>query len=271
MRSIHDFLKMKKAGEKIAMITCYDYTSALIVANTTIDCVLVGDSSSMVMHGAPNTTFSTVVQIATHTHAVSKGIQHQFIIADLPFMSYHKSKEKTLEAVEAFVRAGAHAVKLEGASAQSIESIHAIISTGVPVMGHLGLTPQHVHQLGGFKVQGKTKEAAKHLIEQAKNLEAAGCFCIVLECIPAALAEQITQHLSIPTIGIGAGPGTDGQVLVFHDLLGLEKKLTPTFVKRYLEGEALFTKSIEQYVQDVKSHQFPEPIHTYWGESIETH
>lgn len=265
MSSIHNFTRMKAAGEKIAVITCYDYTSALIVANTSIDCVLVGDSSSMVMHGAPNTTFSTVDQIAAHTSAVSKGIKDQLIIADLPFMSYHKSKKQTLEAVETLMRAGAHAVKLEGASAQSLEAIHTIIDAGAPIMGHLGLTPQHIHQLGGFKVQGKTQAAASQLIEQAKKLEAAGCFSIVLECIPGTLAKTITDAVSIPTIGIGAGPDTDGQVLVFHDLLGLEKNLKPKFVKPYLNAAELFTESIEKYSKEVKAQQFPESAHTFQG------
>jgi len=263
MISVHDFIAMKNEKKKIVMLTCYNYTSAVIIEKTKIDCVLVGDSSSMLMHGASNTTFSTLEQIRSHTAAVACGIKEKFIIADLPFMSYHKSTRQTLEAVEILVRAGAHAVKLEGASPETLETITNILNTGVPIVGHLGLTPQHIHQLGGFKVQGKTAIAEKQLLEQAKQLEQAGCFCVVLECIPAKLAEMITQSLSIPTIGIGAGPNTDGQVMVFHDLLGLQTKIKPKFVKHYLNGEALFVESIEQYAQDVKLKQFPKQQQSY--------
>lgn len=265
MISLHDLMKMKEAGKKIAMITCYDYISALIIEKTSIDCVLVGDTSSMLMHGASNTLFSTVEQISVHIQAVSRGIKSKFIIGDLPFMSYHKSVRQTLEAVETLMRAGAHAIKLEGENEEIVKTIRAIINAGVPVMGHLGLTPQHIHQLGGFKVQGKTKIAAEQLLGQALTLEKAGCFSIVLECIPASLTKTITQALSIPTIGIGAGADSDGQVLVFHDLLGLQVELKPKFVKRYLNGAQLFEQGIEKYTEDVKSKKFPLTQHTYEG------
>lgn len=263
MSIVDDYIEMKKRSKKIAMITCYDFTSAKIVAKTDIDCVLIGDSSSMLMHGAANTTQSTLAQIKTHTQAVARAIKNKLIIADLPFMSYHKSKTQTLEAVEHLIRAGAQVVKLEGASGDVLQTIRSIIDVGVPVMGHLGLTPQHIHQFGGFKMQGKSAKQAKLLIEQAKQLEAAGCFSIVLECIPASLAKQIAASVAIPTIGIGAGSATDGQVLVFHDLLGLQCDFKPKFVKRYLNASELFTQSINQYVNEVRHNEFPNEEYSY--------
>ena len=263
MSIVDDYIAIKKVGKKIAMITCYDFTSAQIVAKTNVDCILIGDSSSMLMHGATNTTQSTIEQIVTHTQAVARAVKDKLIIADLPFMSYHKSKTQTLEAVEKLVRVGAQAIKLEGATSDVLQTVKSIIDVGIPVMGHLGLTPQHIHQFGGFKMQGRSLQQATLFIEQAQQLEAAGCFSIVLECIPATLAEKITQSVNVPTIGIGAGSGTDGQVLVFHDLLGLQDEFKPKFVKRYLNGSELFTKSINQYVGEVRQCEFPNEETSY--------
>ena len=263
MMTVHKLMQLKQTQQKSVMITCYDYTCALIIEKTDVDCVLVGDSSSMIMHGETNTTGSTLAQIEMHTRAVARAIKSKLLIADLPFMSYHKSIKQTLEAVEMLVRAGAHAIKLEGASERVCDAITATIDAGVPVMGHLGLTPQHVHQLGGYKVQGKTASAAEALLAQAHKLEAAGCFAIVLECIPAPLAKTITQAVSIPTIGIGAGADTDGQVLVFHDLLGLQTEFKPKFVKQYLNAAELFQQSISEYAADVKDKTFPSEQYSY--------
>ncbi len=263
MKNLHDLIKMKKNSNKISMITCYDYTSGIIVEKTNVDCVLIGDSSSMLMHGESNTTRSTLQQIEAHTLAVSRAIKSKLIIADLPFMSYHKSKKQTLEAVEILVRAGAQVIKLEGCSDEVVETIRSIIKTGIPVMGHLGLTPQHIHQFGGFITQGKTEQSAELIMQQSKALEEAGCMAVVLECIPSRLAKRITESLSIPTIGIGAGPDTDGQVLVFHDLLGLQTEFRPKFVKQYLNAADLFEQSINHYVDEVRLEQFPNAEHVY--------
>ena len=262
MHNIFEFQKMKMAKEKISMITCYDFTSAKIVDKTDIDCVLVGDSVSMVMHGCHDTTGATLEMMALHTRAVAKGMMNKFIIADLPFASYRKSLSETITAMEVLIRAGAHAVKLEGASG-NLDHIRHAVESGIPVMGHLGLTPQHVNILGGFKVQGKDETSQNKLLSDAKLLEEVGCFAVVLECMPAELAEQITNALSIPTIGIGAGLYTDGQVLVMHDLLGLQTAIKPKFLKHYFNGESAFTNSINCFVSEVKEKQYPTVEHSY--------
>jgi len=268
MKTVNEFIKKKQAKQKITMITCYDYTSATIVEKTDVDCVLVGDSAVMVMHGADNTTLATTEQIAAHTQAVSNGISSKFIIADMPFMSYRKTLSETMDTVTAFIHSGAHAIKLEGVDG-NLDLIKHIVQSGVPVMGHIGLTPQHVHGLGGFKVQGKTQDAHAALLKQAKQLEDCGCFSMVLECIPAPLAKEITDSLSIPTIGIGAGSDTDGQVLVFQDLLGLQTEFKPKFVKSYLNGAELFANSINQFVTEVNEQLFPTIAHAYKGNDNE--
>jgi 3-methyl-2-oxobutanoate hydroxymethyltransferase len=253
---------MKAAGEKISMITCYDYTSARIVAQTTIDCVLVGDSVAMTMHGCKDTLPANLNMMSLHIHAVSKGAENKFIIGDMPFLSYRKSLSKNVSAAQVLLRAGAHAVKIEGASG-NIKFIRHLVDSGIPVMGHLGLTPQFIHALGGYRVQGKTQESATRLKEDALHLQAAGCFALVLEGIPSSIAKEITQQLSIPTIGIGAGPFTDGQVLVFQDLLGLNTDFTPKFVKAFINGQEQFKNGIEMYVKAVKASTFPAEEHCY--------
>lgn len=260
MITIHDFKKKKSAGEKITMVTCYDYTSAVILNGTSIDTLLVGDSAAMTMHGFRDTISATVEMMALHTAAVCRGAKGKCIIGDLPFLSYRSSLNENIAAVRALMQAGAHAVKLEGASGNA-ELISHLVGSGVPVMGHLGLTPQFVHQLGGYKVQGKTADSAKRLLEEALALEEAGCFALVLECVPTEVAEKITKKLQIPTIGIGAGPKTDGQVLVFQDLLGLNTEFKPKFVKNFLNGAELFTTAIEAYAEEVKSEKFPAAEH----------
>jgi 3-methyl-2-oxobutanoate hydroxymethyltransferase len=260
--SILQFYQKKKSGKKISVITCYDYTSARIVAASSIDCILVGDSVAMTMYGFPDTLSATLEMMCLHTAAVSRGAGDKFIVADLPFMSYRKSLDANIATVEALMRSGAHAVKLEGAIG-NLAFIRHLVESGVPVMGHIGLTPQFVHALGGYKVQGKTADEAEKLFEQALQLQEAGCFSLVLECVPAKLAKKITAALSIPTIGIGAGPDTDGQVLVYQDLLGMNEAFKPKFVKHYSSGYGSIRDSIDRFVSDINSGEFPQDEHCY--------
>lgn len=267
MINIFDFNKMKAKGEKITMVTCYDYTSAVLVNQTDVDCILVGDSLSMVMHGQPTTVQATTEMMAMHTAAVSRGAKDKFIVGDLPFLSYRKSLTENMNAVQSIMQAGAHAVKLEGASGNT-GFIQHLADSGVPVMGHIGLTPQFVHLLGGYHVQGKSDDSAKRLVEEALALEEAGCFAIVLECVPTELARKISKELKIATIGIGAGPDTDGQVLVFQDLLGLNTDFKPKFVKKYLDGAELVTGAINKYHQEVKKGVFPDADHSFGSKKV---
>lgn len=260
--NIFDFSKKKQQDEKISMVTCYDYTSARILAKTSVDCLLVGDSVAMTMHGFKDTLSATLEMMCFHTSAVSRGAGDKFIVSDLPFLSYRKSRSKNVSAAQALMQSGAHAVKLENASG-NLQLIKHLTESGIPVMGHLGLTMQLMHTLGGLKVQGKTQEAAERMKHDAILLQDAGCFSLVLECIPTALAEEISQALFIPTIGIGAGPNTDGQVLVYQDLLGLNTDFKPKFVKTFAEGHEQVKQSIEEYVQAVKSGGFPSDEHCY--------
>lgn len=259
---IHDFSKKKQANEKICMVTCYDYSAACLVAETAVDCILVGDSVAMVMHGYPDTLAATVPMMATHTKAVSKGAPKKFIVGDLPFLSYRKSRAQGVSAAQTIIQSGAHAIKLEGAKG-NLKLIQHLVESGVPVMGHIGLTPQSLHQLGGFKVQGKTVDSAKQLTEDAFSLQEAGCFAIVLECVPAELATAISIELMIPTIGIGAGSGTDGQVLVWQDLLGITTGYIPKFVKSFLDGASLVKNSVNEYVSQTKAREFPNEQYSY--------
>ncbi len=260
--NILDFAKKKENNEKISMITCYDYTSARILAKTAIDCILVGDSLAMTMYGFKDTIAATLAMMSMHTAAVSRGADNKFIVGDLPFLSYRKSISKSLSAAHALMKAGAHAVKLEGAKG-NLKLIRHLTESGIPVMGHLGLTPQSIHMLGGLKVQGKTDESANQLQEYAFALQEAGCFATVLECVPTALAKKITQSLFIPTIGIGAGPFTDGQVLVWQDLLGLQTEFKPKFLKVFVDGSKHLASGIENYIHEVKNGEFPQDEHCY--------
>lgn len=261
--NIHSFKKKKTDQEKLVMVTCYDAAAAAIVEKSKVDCVLVGDSVSMVVHGYPDTTHATMDMMELHTCAVAKKIRTKMIVADLPFLSYRCSMFDTMQNVKRLMQAGANAVKLEGADG-NLETIRHIVDSGIPVVGHIGLTPQSIHQLGGNRVQGRSKDVATKLFEQAMQIEKAGAFCLVLECVPNTLAEKITKKLKIPTIGIGAGPSTDGQVLVYHDLLGLQNEFEPKFLKRYCNGEEYFLKALNKYALDVQDRSYPDPeLHGY--------
>ena len=258
MRSILDFRKMKAEGRKISIITCYDYTSARIAAASGVDCLLVGDSSAMTMHGYADTLAATPTLMAMHTRAVRAGAPAKFIVADMPFLAHRGSLDRTLDAVAEIMRAGADAVKIEGVDG-SEDTIRRIVESGVPVMGHLGLRPQSVHQLGGYKTQATAPDAAARLVDQARTLEDCGAFALVLECIPPDLAAKVTGLLTIPTIGIGAGRDCSGQVLVMQDLLGLNTEFRPKFVRRYLDGSELLRTAFDRFDEDVKCGRFPVP------------
>ncbi len=262
MNTILDFQKKKNAGQKITMVTCYDYSFAKIIQNTNVDCILVGDSLAQVMHGHSTTLKATSQLMALHTAAVVRGLTNKFIVADMPFLSTRKGLKHTMDCIDLVMKAGAQAIKIEGADGH-IELIKHIVQSGVPVMGHLGLTPQSIHQLGGPKVQGKKSEQASKISADAAALENAGCFSLVLECVPAILAKQISMALHIPTIGIGAGTDTDGQVLVLQDMLGMNPDFHPKFLKKYLNGSELIISALNTYVTDVTSAKFPQKEHTY--------
>jgi len=259
---IQDFARKKRDAVPISMVTCYDAWSASLIADTDIDCVLVGDSVAMVVHGHDTTIPADVPMMTLHTAAVRRGAPEAFIIGDLPFLSFRRGLAAGVDAAAELMRAGANAVKLEGA-AGNLELIHHLVESGVPVMGHVGLTPQSVHQLGGFKVQGRGDDAAADLVEQARELERAGCFAVVLEAIPAAVAARATADLDIPTIGIGAGPHVDGQVLVLQDLLGLTTAFKPKFVRTWMDGSTLIRNALQCYHDDVVSGAFPNGGESY--------
>lgn len=262
MKTILDFALAKKEGRKISMVTCYDSTSAKIVANSNVDCILVGDSVAMTMHGYADTLNATPEMLEMHVASVRRGAPEKFIVADLPFLAHRGSLDATLAVVARVMRAGANAVKIEGIDGSS-ETFRHIVQSGVPVMGHLGLTPQSVHAFGGFKVQGKTDAAADHIRQQAKALEDCGVFAIVLECVPSALATQITKDSHVPTIGIGAGVECDGQVLVFQDVLGLNTDFRPKFVRQFAAGATVFQDALNRYDAEVKERTFPAPSESF--------
>jgi 3-methyl-2-oxobutanoate hydroxymethyltransferase len=262
MTTILDFYKMKKEKKKISMVTSYDYWSANLLNETEIDCLLVGDSLAQVMHGHPSTVHADTDLMALHTKAVARGAPNKFIVADMPFLSVRKGLVSAMESVDQLMKAGATAVKIEGIAGHE-DIVKNIVESGVPVMGHLGLTPQSVHQLGGYKVQGKDKETADFIFQSALKLQELGCFSLVLECVPTQLATDITKALQIPVIGIGAGPHTDGQVLVFHDLLGLTSGHKPKFLKTFSDGRDLFKGSLEQFDMEVKENIFPSTEESY--------
>ncbi len=262
MKTINDFLEAKKEGRKITMISTYEYWSAKICEEAGVDCILVGDSVGMVIQGLETTLPVTVDQMIYHAKAVRRGAPETFIIVDMPFMSYQISPEDALKnAGKIMKETGANAVKIEGGE-EVIPIIQKLISSGIPVMGHLGLTPQSVHALGGYRVQGKTQQQQKKIINDSKALEQAGVFSIVLEAVPSDLAREITEFVDLPTIGIGAGRYTDGQVLVFHDMMGFFDR-SPKFVKRYVEGKELFTQALKQFAKEVQEGKFPQKKHTY--------
>lgn len=255
--TINDFFKKKAEGQKITMLTAYDYPFARIVDEAGIDAIIVGDSVGMVVQGLENTLPVTMDEMIYHTKIVSRAVKNAMIIGDLPFMSYQVSVEDAVRNAGRFLKeAGASAVKIEG-GAEVAEHIRVMTKSDIPVMAHIGLTPQSIHRMGGYKVQGKTEESAKRLIEEAHIAEDAGAFSLILEAIPMGLAKRITEELSIPTIGIGAGPYCDGQVLVLHDVIGLFERFLPRFAKRYvnLKDEAL--RAIKTYKEEVEKGIFP--------------
>jgi 3-methyl-2-oxobutanoate hydroxymethyltransferase len=258
----HTYRQKKERGEIITMLTAYDYPTALSMDKAGVDSILVGDSLAMVVLGYENTLPVTMEEMLHHCRAVARGAKTSLLVGDMPFMSYQASVEEAVRNAGRFLKeSNMDAVKLEGGRERA-ETIRAIIAAGIPVMGHLGLTPQSVHQLGGFRAQGKNASAAKRLVEDALILEEAGCFSIVLEAVPARLAELISRKLSIPTIGIGAGNECDGQVLVTHDLLGLFDRFTPKFVKKYADFHNEMQKAFADYIEDVETKRFPAPEHT---------
>jgi 3-methyl-2-oxobutanoate hydroxymethyltransferase len=254
------FRQKKERGEPITMLTAYDYPTALAMDKAGVDSILVGDSLAMVVLGYENTLPVTMEEMLHHSRAVARGAKSALLIGDMPFMSYQVSVEEARNAGRFLQQGGMDAVKLEGGRERA-DAIRSITSAGIPVMGHLGLTPQSVNQLGGFRTQGKTAIAAKRLVEDALILEEAGCFSIVLEAVPARLAELISKKISIPTIGIGAGVGCDGQVLVTHDLLGLFDRFTPKFVKKYANFHQEMQKAFSDYIDDVETKRFPSSEH----------
>lgn len=254
---------MKRRGEKISMLTAYDFTMARIIDSAGIDIILVGDSASNVMAGHETTLPITMDQMIYHTSTVVRGAQRALVLADLPFMSYQVTPEEALQNAGRMMKeAGAHAVKLEG-GASMVPTIRKIVDAGIPVMGHLGLTPQSIYKFGTYKVRATETQEADQLLEDALALQNAGCFGIVLEKIPAGLAKRVTESLSIPTIGIGAGVACDGQVLVMHDMLGLTKDFKPRFIRRYLELHETIGTAVQNYIRDVKSTSFPSKDEQY--------
>jgi 3-methyl-2-oxobutanoate hydroxymethyltransferase len=261
-KTIQTFRQKKAKGEPICMLTGYDYPTALALDRAGIDAILVGDSLGMVVLGYDNTLPVTMAEMLHHCRAVAKGAKSALLIGDMPFMSYQISVEEAVRNAGRFLQeAGMDAIKLEGGR-ERLNTIRAIIEAGIPVMGHLGLTPQSIHAMGGFRPQGRTSLTAKRILEDSVALEEAGCFSIVLESIPARLAELISKRISIPTIGIGAGAGCDGQVLVAHDMLGLFERFTPKFVKKYANLHGEMERAFGDYITDVKAGNFPAAEHT---------
>lgn len=256
MKYVNEFYQYKLDGKKISLVTCYDYTSAKIIGKSDVDTVLVGDSAAMVMHGFENTVHADLQMMCYHVRAVKKGVAGKVIIADLPFLEHKKNISDTISAIDKLMKCGANAIKIEGAFG-NLDLINTLTKAGIPIMGHLGLTPQSIHTFGNYKVQGRENSAAELMIKQALELESAGCFSIVLELVPKILATEITHKLKIPTIGIGAGSGTDGQVLVFHDLLGMDENFNPKFVRKYFNGFETLLNSLNNYHKDVTNSLFP--------------
>ena len=251
-----DFAERKKSAEKISMFTCYDYWSARILNQSDVDTLLVGDSLAMVVHGYTSTVHASVAMMATHTAAVRRGAKDKFIVADMPFLSMRKGLLPAMEAASDLMQAGANCLKIEGAAGH-LDIVAHMVESGVPVMGPLGLTPQSVEAFGGHKVQGRGTQAAAELFDAARSLQQAGVFALVLECVPAELATALSQELNIPTIGIGAGAGTDGQVLVLQDLLGMDPDFKPKFLRHYAQGYNVVHQAVNTFHEDVRARRFP--------------
>ena len=254
--------KVSRGDQPLVMVTAYDAPGARMASEAGVDMILVGDSLAMVVLGYDDTLAVTVDDIAHHTAAVARAHPTPLVVADLPWLSYHVSTIDTVQNAAALIRAGAEAVKLEG-GLKRVPMIEALVDAEIPVMGHLGLTPQSVHAMGGFKVQGKTSDAAMALVSDAKALEHVGCFAIVLEGVPSEVATMVTEAVAIPTIGIGAGSACDGQVLVFHDVLGIEDRMAPKFVRRYADLKTAAVDALARYADDVRTGAFPGPAESY--------
>jgi 3-methyl-2-oxobutanoate hydroxymethyltransferase len=257
-----DFLRAKLEGRKLSMVTCYDYTFARLLSKSPIDGILVGDSAAMVMHGHPSTLSISLELMRLHTEAVVRGAAGKFVVADMPFLSFRKGLAAALDSASVLMTAGAHAVKLEGVDGHE-DVIQRMVQSGIPVMGHLGLQPQSVHSYGGFRVQGRSDDSARDIARQAAALEELGAFAIVLECVPASLAHEITSALRIPTIGIGAGAGCDGQILVLQDLLGLNMETHPKFARPFLDGSCRVLDALAHFDEAVKAGTFPAGEESY--------
>lgn len=257
-----DFPLAKAEGHRLSMVTCYDYTFARLLSRSSIDGILIGDSAAMVMHGHNSTLSASVETLRAHTQAVVRGAPEKFVIADMPFLSYRKGAAPALDAAQALLTAGAQAVKLEGVDGHE-DVIQRLVESGIPVMGHLGLQPQSVHSYGGFRVQGRAADSAREILRRSAVLEELGAFAIVLECVPAALAAEITAARAIPTIGIGAGAGCDGQILVLQDLLGLNLDFRPKFVRPFIDGGRCVLDALARFDEAVKSGAFPAKEETY--------
>jgi 3-methyl-2-oxobutanoate hydroxymethyltransferase len=267
-RSVRDFVEMKARGRRITCLTCYDVLFARLLEEEGIDVLLVGDSLGQVVLGYETTLPVTMDEMLHHCRAVRRGAPDTFTVLDLPFLTYQPSVEEALRSAgKALKEGGAHAVKLEGGDPDACDRVDAMVRAGIPVMGHLGLTPQSVHALGGYRVQGRGREAAERLGREARALEAAGCFALVLELVPGSLAEEVSKQLTIPTIGIGAGPGCDGQVLVLPDALGLNPGFSPRFLKKYADLAGETRSAVRSYMEEVRTGAYPGPEHTFGDEA----
>ena len=262
MKSVLEFMARKAAGPKISMVSAYTHWEARFLAASPVDCILVGDSLAVVLDGEPQTFAATPDIMARHTRAVARGAGGKLVIADFPFLAARKGLAAAVDCAAALLRAGAHAVKIEGVDGHE-DVLRHLVQSGVPVLGHLGLTPQSIHAFGGYKVQGKNETAAADLLRQARAIEAAGCFGLVLECVPAAVAAEITAAVGIPTIGIGAGVDTDGQVLVFHDLLGLNPGFNARFVRHFANAGAAVNDGLAAFAQAVAKGDYPNEKESY--------
>jgi 3-methyl-2-oxobutanoate hydroxymethyltransferase len=257
-----DYRRAKAEGRQLSMVTCYDYTFARLLARSPIDGILVGDSAAMVMHGHPSTVSAGIELMRLHTEAVVRGAPEKFVVADMPFLSFRKGVAAALDAAGVLIAAGAHAVKLEGVDGHE-DAIQRMVQSGIPVMGHLGLQPQSVHAYGGFKVQGRSGEAAREIARQAAALAELGAFAMVLECVPAPLATEISGAVNIPTIGIGAGAGCDGQILVLQDLLGMNMDFRPKFARPFADGSRFVLDALAGFDEAVKAGSFPTEEESY--------
>ena len=262
--AIPHLLKKKARGEKIVALTAYDFPTALILDEAGVDIVLVGDSLGMVVLGYKNTIPVTMDEMIHHTKAVTRAVRRALVIGDMPYFSFHQTEELTIANASRFLKeAGAKGIKIEGASKKRLRLVEAMVEAEIPVMGHVGLTPQSIHHLGHFKVRGKETEEARKICADAQNLERAGVFAVILECIPQDLAARVTAKLKVPTIGIGAGPHCDGQILVFHDLVGYSTGYNPKFVKRYADLQTVIGQAVRKYAEEVKTGVFPDEMHSY--------